>query len=235
MRLTLNLASRPYIELRPLYQRLRVLALLLLVTAALFWWVLRTEKGKAAEAQARAGALQTSIRDAQMERQQSENAMRQPQNAAVLTQAQFLNNLYLHKSFSWTAVMMDLEQVLPAGVQVLNIDPVVGKDGTVTIRMRVAGPRERAVTLVRNLEGSRRFRAPRIVGETAQNQNSANANLQPASANNSVNFDVLAEYNPLPPRETKDTGQQGTDAAAASAKPHHVRRAENPEPDRRTP
>lgn len=235
MRLTLNLASRPYVELRPLYQRLRVLALLLLVTAALFWWVLRTEKGKAAEAQARAGALQTSIRDARMERQQSEDAMRQPQNAAVLTQAQFLNNLYLHKSFSWTAVMMDLERVLPAGVQVLNIDPVVGKDGTVTIRMRVAGPRERAVTLVRNLEGSRRFRAPRIVGETAQNQNSANPNLQPASANNSVNFDVLAEYNPLPPRETKDTGQQGTDTAAASAKPHHVRRAENPEPDRRTP
>ena len=230
MRLTLNLASRPYIELRPLYQRLRVLALLLLVTGGLFWWVLRAEKGKAAEAQARATALQNSIRAAQTERQESENAMRQPQNAAVLTQAQFLNNLYLHKSFSWTAVMMDLEQVLPAGVQVLNIDPVVGKDGTVTIRMRVAGPRERAVTLVRNLEGSRRFRAPRIVGETAQNQNGPNARLQPAAATNAVNFDVLAEYNPLPPRETKSAEQKD-----AAAKPHHVRRAQKPAPDRRTP
>jgi type IV pilus assembly protein PilN len=234
MRLTLNLASRPYVELRPLYQRLRMLALLLLVTAALFWWVLRTEKGKAAEAHARAAALQNSIRQANTQRQQSENAMRQPENAAVLAKAQFLNNLYLHKSFSWTAVMMDLERVLPAGVQVLNIDPIVGKDGTVTIRMRVAGPRERAVTLVRNLEGSRRFRAPRIVGETAQNQNGPNANLQPASTNNSVNFDVLAEYNPLPPRETKDTAQGGV-AAAATPKPHHVRRAQKPEPDRRTP
>jgi type IV pilus assembly protein PilN len=235
MRLTLNLASRPYVELRPLYQRLRVLALLLLVTAGLFWWVLRTEKGKAAEAHARAAALQTSIRDARTERQQAENAMRQPENAAVLTQAQFLNNLYLHKSFSWTAVMMDLEQVLPAGVQVLNIDPVVGKDGTVTIRMRVAGPRERAVTLVRNLEGSRRFRAPRIVGETAQNQGGPNANPQPASTNNAVNFEVLAEYNPLPPRDTKDTAQEGAGAATASANPHHARRAHMPKADRRTP
>ncbi|MDQ1694601.1 MAG: hypothetical protein QOH85_2136 [Acidobacteriaceae bacterium] len=235
MRLTLNLASRAYVELRPLYQRLRMLALLLLVTAGLFWWVLRTEKGKAAEAHARAASLQTAIGQARTERQQAEGAMRQPQNAAVLTQAQFLNNLYLHKSFSWTAVMMDLERVLPSGVQVLNIDPVVGKDGTVTIRMRVAGPRERAVTLVRNLEGSRRFRAPRIVGETSQSQSGPNANLQPASGNNSVNFEVLAEYNPLPPRETKGTEQENADTSAAGAKPHHARRAQKPQPDRRTP
>ena len=63
--------------------------------------------------------------------------MRQPQNAAVLAQAQFLNKLFLRKTFSWTAVMMDLETVLPSGVQVMNIDPVVAKDGQVTIRMRV--------------------------------------------------------------------------------------------------
>jgi type IV pilus assembly protein PilN len=235
MRLTLNLASRAYVELRPLYQRLRVLALLLLVTAALFWWVLRAEKTRATDAAARATSLQTSISDARMERQQSEEAMRQPENAAVLTRAQFLNNLYLRKSFSWTAVMMDLERVLPAGVQVLNIDPVVGKDGTVTIRMRVAGPRERAVTLVRNLEGSRRFRAPRIVGETSQTQTGPNANLQPASGNNSVNFDVLADYNPLPPRDTKSIEREGADAAAAPPKPHRVGRTQKPEPDRKTP
>ena len=44
MRVTLNLASHPYVELRPLYQRLRVVALLLLVTGALFCWVLRTQR-----------------------------------------------------------------------------------------------------------------------------------------------------------------------------------------------
>lgn len=234
MRVTLNLASRPYVELRPLYQRLRVVALVLLATAALFWWVLSSQKQKAAAAQAHVDAMETSIRQAHMERQQAEASMRQPQNAAVLRQAQFLNNLYLHKSFSWTAVMMDLEQVLPEGVHVLNIDPVVGKDGTVTIRMRVAGAREKAVALVRNLEHSRRFRAPRIVGETAQNQNTngPTATFQPVNASTGVNFDVLADYNPLEPR-TAATAAHSGDSATTSGKKHHAKAAAKPAPDRR--
>ena len=135
--------------------------------------------------------------------------MRRPDNAATLAQSQFLNSLYLRKAFSWTAVMMDLERVLPAGVQVLNLDPAVAKDGSVTIRLRVAGPRERSVELVRNLEHSRRFRSPRIASETAQNasQNGqVNPNFQAVSVTNGVNFDVLAEYNPLPVKSGKDAG-----------------------------
>jgi type IV pilus assembly protein PilN len=251
MRITLNLASHPYVELRPLYQRLRVVALLLLVTGAMFWWVLRSQQHKAAEAHARASTIESAITQTRNERQGAEASMRQPKNAAVLAQAQFLNNLFLHKSFSWTAVMMDLERVLPPGVQVLNIDPVVAKDGSVTIHMRVAGPRERAVSLVRNLEHSHRFRTPRIVGETAQspNQNGRpSANFEPVSSTSGVNFDVLAEYNPLEPRETKEAAP-GTKApgrkapvtkkdathVAIAGQAHHVARAHKPTPERSTP
>jgi type IV pilus assembly protein PilN len=201
MRVSLNLASRPYIELRPLYQRLRVFALLLLVTGAVLFWALRIEQRKAAAARGRVETIETATARIQRERQQAEASMRRPDNAAVLAQSQFLNNLYLHKAFSWTAVMMDLERVLPPGVQVLNLDPVVAKDGSVTIRLRVAGPRERSIELVRNLEHSRRFRSPRIASETAQNasQNGqVNPNFQAVNVTNGVNFDVLAEYNPLP-------------------------------------
>ena len=167
--------------------------------------------------------------------------MRQPQNAAVLAQAHFLNNLFLHKSFSWTAVMMDLEQVLPDRVQVLNIDPVPAKDGSVTIHMRVAGPREKAVALVRNLEHSRRFLSPRIVGETAQSQDQngrQNPNFEPVSAADGVNFEVLAEYNPLPPREAKHGATE--DAATAKKKiatgtERRVAHIRKPAPGRNTP
>ncbi|MDQ1453790.1 MAG: hypothetical protein QOK38_3656 [Acidobacteriaceae bacterium] len=241
MRVTLNLASHPYVELRPLYQRLRVVALLLLLTSAVFWWVLRTQQHKAAEAQGRANTIESAIAQTHNERQQAEASMRQPKNAAVLTQAQFLNNLFLHKSFSWTAVMMDLEQVLPANVQVLNIDPVPAKDGSVTIHMRVAGPRDKAVTLVRNLEHSHRFLTPRIVGETAQSQNQngrPSPELEPVSETSGVNFDVLAEYNPLQPRETKHSApsvkKDATDVAA-TGKVHHAARAHKPRREGSTP
>jgi type IV pilus assembly protein PilN len=241
MRVTLNLASQPYVELRPLYQRLRVVALLLLVTAAVFGWVLRTQQQKAAVAQARASTIESAIAQTHNERQQAEASMRQPKNAAVLAQSQFLNNLFLHKSFSWTAVMMDLEQVLPPNVQVLNIDPVVAKDGSVTIHMRVAGPRDKAVTLVRNLEHSHRFLTPRIVGETAQSQNQngrPSANFEPVSETSGVNFDVLAEYNPLQPREVKQgvpSEKKDTADVAAAGKVHHAARAHKPAPERKAP
>ncbi len=240
MRVTLNLASRPYVELRPLYQRLRVMALLLLVTATAFWWVLRTQEQKAAVAHERATTIESAINRTRSERTQAEAAMQQPQNAAVLAQAQFLNNLFLHKAFSWTAVMMDLEQVLPPGVQVLNIDPVVAKDGSVTIRMRVAGPREKSLALVRNLEHSRRFLSPRIVGETAQGQDKNGvASFQPVSVTNGVNFDVLAEYNPLPARETKHSSSHAasnsTKQASATGLHHRSRHAHKPTAVRSTP
>ncbi len=230
MRITLNLASRPYLELRPLYQRLRLLMLLLVITAAALWWVLRTEHARAAAAQARVDAIQNSVTDVQRQRQRSEAEMRQPDNAAALAQAQFLNNLFLHKAFSWTAVMMDLEQVLPTGVQVMNIDPQIAKDGHVTIRMRVAGPRERAVELMRNLEHSRRFLQPRLVGEATQS-NAQGANLQAVStAPNGVNFDILADYNPLPER-AKGTGtkQEGTTGDSGTT-PHRRGRRTVPKP-----
>lgn len=238
MRVALNLASRPYVELRPLYQRLRVLALLLLVVGAVLWWGLRIEQQKAAQARARVAAIQSSIARTQAQRQQAEASMRRRDNAGVLAQAQFLNNLYLHKSFSWTAVMMDLERVLPAGVQVLNIDPAVAKDGSVTIRMRIAGPRDRSVDLVRNLEHSRRFRYPRIASETAQNasQNGQiNPEFQSASVTKGVNFDVLADYIPLPaPAEKAGAADQPPQHAAANGA-HRPRRTHKPAASTNTP
>ena len=139
----------------------------------------------------------------QQERQRNEARMRQPQNRAVLERSQFLNDLFARKSFSWTSVMMDLERVLPAGVQVTSIEPVISKEGDVSIRLKVSGDRDRAVQLVRNLEQSQRFLAPRLAGESAQSQEAgrpagsatiaANPNAIPG-----VEFDILSGYNPLP-------------------------------------
>jgi len=87
-------------------------------------------------------------------------------------------------------------------VQVLNLDPVISKDGKVTIRLRVSGAHERAVDLIRNLEHSHRFLSPRLADETAETNQNGQAIQQVNSASN-VNFDLLAEYNPLPDTDVK--------------------------------
>jgi type IV pilus assembly protein PilN len=215
MRLTVNLASKPYVDLRSILKQLRVLMLVLAVLAVPLWFLLRAERGKADIANARVAAIQNNIRRLQQQQQSYQALMRQPQNAAVLTQSDFLNSLFRRKAFSWTATMTDLETVLPTGVQVMSIDPEVAKDGSVVIHMRVSGARDRAVELVRNLEKSRHFVSPRITGEAlAQTQgqnNNPNAPMQPVSASTAVNFELLAAYRPLSAAEEK----QGTDEAAA--------------------
>jgi type IV pilus assembly protein PilN len=229
MRVQLNLASRPFVELGPLYLRLRLLILLLAVVAVPLWLVTATERHKAAEAQARLDAVEQKIQALQAQREAFQAEMRQPENAVVLSQSQFLNQMFSYKAFSWTAVMMDLENVLPTGVQVLNIDPVPTKDGKVTIRLRVSGAHERAVDLVRNLEKSHRFLYPRVARETAEtNQNGRAA--EPVNTAANVNFDLLAEYNPLP-AEPEKTAKEPKNAK--TPKPAKVPKTAKPRPARK--
>ncbi len=197
MRITVNLATRPFIELRPVYTRLRIWMAVLLVLAIPLWFLAHFEQQKAAVATARVRKMQNSVEQMQRQQQGYQALMRQPQNAAVLTQSDFLNDLFRRKAFSWTATMTDLETVLPAGVQVLSIDPQVTPDGHVTIRMRVSGARERAIELVKNLEGSKHFAYPRLSGESLATSNNGNQPAMPVNAASDVNFDILADYRPL--------------------------------------
>ncbi len=232
MRITLNLASKPFVELRPVLTRLRLVmcALALLAVGLLFG--VRVFEAKAADAEAQMQALKLRTSAFEQERRTNESRMRQPQNMSVLDRSQFLNELFAKKSFSWTAVMMDLERVLPAGVQVVSIEPQVTTDGEVQIRLRVSGERDRAVQLVRNLEGSRRFLAPRLANETSQSQETGGSGLAPmggvsaaaqrAAVPGGVEFDILSGYNPLPVALEKPVKERADKEAAsekAAAKP----------------
>jgi len=86
---------------------------------------------------------------------------------------------------------------------------------------------------VRNLEHSHRFLAPRLARETAEsNQNGRQ--IEQVSAATPVNFDLLAEYNPLPETAEKPSAakQAVTKRAKATGKtaraPRHGRKAATP-------
>jgi type IV pilus assembly protein PilN len=100
--------------------------------------------------------------------------------------------------------MMDLEKVLPTGVQVTSIEPAISKEGDVTIRLRVSGDRDRAVQLVRNLETSQRFVSPRLSSEQAQTQEGNRSTNVPVTVPGAVQFEILSGYNPLPAKPVKE-------------------------------
>lgn len=236
MRVAVNLATRPYVEMGPIYKRLRMLILALAVLAFPLWLAMHSESRKASVAHARLAASQQRLTALERQEQGYRSDMRLPQNASILRQSQFLNALFAHKAFSWTAVMMDLEKVLPGGVQVENIDPTIARDGTVTIRLRVSGDHDRAVELVRNLEHSKRFLLPRLADEAAETNSQGGRGFVPVSGSG-VNMDILAEYNPLPlPPEGaagSKPGSSQTGSSKSSASRSHASKSGNG--TRRTP
>jgi type IV pilus assembly protein PilN len=212
VRVAINLASRPFADIAPAVKNLRIAMGALALVAIVLLLALHAVHDKAEAARARDHSLDGNITQVRQEQQKYQAMMRQPDNARTLLQSENLNRLFDEKSFSWTLAMEDLETVLPAGVQVTTLEPTV-KDGQIAVRMRVIGPRDRDVELVQNLEHSRHFLLPRIVGENAESAGGPNQRPEPVSASSRVDFDVLADYSP----GTADERRLAKEKAAAKA------------------
>jgi type IV pilus assembly protein PilN len=220
MRITLNLATRPFTDVGPAMKRLRIAMAVLVVVGIGLLLGLRQFDQKAEAARAREHSLDGQIAAINQERQQYQAMMRAPQNAEVVEQADALNRLIDKKTFSWTLAMEDLETVLPGGVQVSTLEPARDeKTGIISVHLRVIGPRDKAVDLVRNLEHSRRFLLPQIVGENSEANNAPGQRLEPVSVSEKVNFDLLANYNPPAPGERRPAKKR-TAEASNTGEPH---------------
>jgi type IV pilus assembly protein PilN len=215
MRISINLAARPFVELGPLFAQLRLVMIALAMVAVGLGIGLHVETARAKKAQAQMDGLRSQTASYQNQLSANEARMRQPQNRAVLDRAQFLNQVFAEKSFSWTAVMMDLENVLPAGLQVTSIEPLISKEGDVSIRMRVSGDRERAIEFVRNLESSQRFLKPSLTSESLETNQAKNGQTEEAPGG--VQFDILSGYNPLPMNDKRGSGSKAAAAPAGHA------------------
>ncbi len=233
MKIAVNLASQPYVELQPVYKRLRTWMAILALTACALWFLYRSERGQAQDAMNRVATVQHRVQELENQEHNYKTLMAEPKNAAILEQSDFLNGLFRRKAFSWTATMEDLENVLPGGVQVLSIEPIISKDGHVSIHLRVTGARDRALDLIRNLEASKHFASPRLMTETlASNGSGSAAEMQPISATNQVNFDILADYRPLPlpakavkeEKAEEGAASQEGNAAQKKARARHERK-----------
>jgi type IV pilus assembly protein PilN len=204
VRLNINLATKPYQDVRRVLKQWGGLVLLLAVcTAALVWFAVSSWR-ESRDVNARISELRSEIAALDRQHSQALAVLRLPQNASVVETSKFLNGLIARKSFSWTRVFMQLEEIMPPRLHVVSISPELQpKTNTVEVHLSVAGTsREAALELVKRLEQSPSFRDARIVEEsTIPEKNRPDMDRE---SSDTVKFQVNATYVPkaAPARET---------------------------------
>jgi type IV pilus assembly protein PilN len=201
MKINVNLASRPYEDVRSFFMKwVPLLAALAVITIAL------SVKAYLAYRDSRQVENQIADRRQQIDKLQQEqlaaqSLLNQPENSGTRDQAQFLNSLFARKAFSWTQVMADLERIMPAQVQVVSIRPQLDADGGLQFTLDVTtNRRDSAIELVRRMETSPRFAEPQIKSESSREESFSND-----SPEKKVRVEIIALYIPDAARSNAET------------------------------
>ena len=167
MKIAVNLASRPYEDEGMFYRQWgTALILAALFTAFMVFISIRHYQNSQSEWENTRQA-QGKLAELKKESVMAQQVLALPENRGTRDQSQFLNSAILRKSFSWTKLMEDMEKVMPAGLRVTSIAPVVDQRNRLTLKVEVEGEnRDTAVELLRNMEKSPHFRSPQLSSET---------------------------------------------------------------------
>jgi type IV pilus assembly protein PilN len=188
MRLDINLASQPYEDTRRFWLRwgttmgfVAILTLALVFIAVTGWFNARRDRQQMS-------TLKQQIASRDNERTRAEVFLNQATNRSTRDKSQFLNELIQRKAFSWTKVFEELERVMPPRLHVVSIHPEMTNDNQLAIKMVVAGEsRERALDLMRKMEGSQHFEQTHVTQVMEQSGGKPGDN---------VTFDISALYVP---------------------------------------
>ena len=166
MRARLNLATSPLENNRRfllgwfLLGTLAVVALLILGFRAYRDW--SAERALRSDI-ARLNSEMNQLRD---RRRELEEFFNRPDNLRLRDRAAFLNTLIEQRSFPWTKIFMDLEDILPEGVRIISISPKMVA-GRVEVKLTVGANSEDAkLKFLRALESSRAFSRIQRLAET---------------------------------------------------------------------
>ena len=157
LRTNLNLSSSPFVNNRKFYL---VSLLLLGVLAGVSYWnaaqYLKVHSRKT-EMDRVLQKTRQQVDKVEGEELQIRNRLLKPETADFLETVEFVNQLIERRTFSWTQLLNDLEQVVPPNVQVVSIRPrIVRNEFGVEITAN-ARSSEDYVSFLSNLESSRKF------------------------------------------------------------------------------
>src|SRR4051794_12137559 len=155
MRLDINLATQPYQDVRRYLLRWGVPLLLFALVSALFCWYTLNTWTHSRDVNAQISRVNTEIKTLDEERARAEALLAKPENRNTVEQSRQLNQLIARKAFSWTSVFVQLENIMPSQLRVVQITPELTPQNQLELRLLVAGNnREQALELVRRLEKS---------------------------------------------------------------------------------
>jgi type IV pilus assembly protein PilN len=169
MRLDINLATRPYEDAGEFWARWGLgVGVLALATLLLVGWTVRSWVN-AGRDRHNIASLQQQISERNQERAEAQAKLDMAANRSTREQSQFLNELIRRKSFSWTRVFEDLEQVMPSGLRVTALQPEFNEQSVMQLDMRVTGDTRNAVVdLIHRMESSKHFRNAQLVQEGSE-------------------------------------------------------------------
>jgi type IV pilus assembly protein PilN len=200
MRININLASNPYEVAREYTRRLTMLiAVLAVLTVGLVGYILY-QRAHTRDIDKQIAAVKQEIASLDAEKAQAQAILNQPQNRDVADQSQFLNQLFVRKSLSWTRVFTEMEKLMPPNIHVVSMKPEFNRDNQLVLKVVVVtSARDKAVELVKRMEKSPHFRTPQVEAENAVGEGGA--------ASGNTQFEIAAVYVPF--ADDADAGPSG--------------------------
>lgn len=111
--------------------------------------------------------LREQIRIELRQQESLRNAFKEPQAVESLKRSEFLNGLIEARTFPWTKMFADLEQILPAGVRVISISPQMDNEGRVKVTLSIgAVNEEQEIKFLTAMDASPVFSEVHIMQET---------------------------------------------------------------------
>lgn len=163
--LELNMATRPVRNRRFFFLLRNLLVAALIVAAGLAAYSFFAYGAESARLRAERAEKEDLVRTVQRERTRLAAEVQKEEKAAA-ARVGLVNSIILRKSFSWTALLSELEAALPDPSYITAISPEFRGDRALAIRLRVvSNGLDDLITLINNLS-ERGFEGIQVSGES---------------------------------------------------------------------
>lgn len=137
MKTHFNLATTPLENNRSFIAGASVLGIAALAAMALLSLHAVSARRANREMRIQIDNLHSQIRSSLRRQENLRREFKAPQAVEALKRSAFLNGLIEARTFPWTKMFADLEQILPPGVRVISISPQMDQDGRVKVGLVV--------------------------------------------------------------------------------------------------